>query len=339
MKILFVGSLWKGSTGLHRLTALQDLGHSVHELDVTPKHKPYLLARTLRYLGFQLDIANINGLILDAAQKDKFDFIWVDKVLEISPDTLNAIKLQLPNCKLIFYSPDDMMIAGNQTRHYRACLPVYDLHVTTKSYNVHELKPLGAQEVFFVDNAYDTYTHRPLTMTKEEKAQWGADVGFIGGSEPERSETMLRLAEAGISVTIRGPGWESYREKHPNLIVEPGWVNGDDYARSICATKINLGFLRKVARDKQTTRSIEIPACGGFMLAERTDEHMRLFVEGKEAEFFGDFDELLKKVQYYLAHDQEREQIAAAGYRRCLESGYSNHNRLKVILEHINTLS
>ena len=87
-------------------------------------------------------------------------------------------------------------------------------------------------------------------------------------------------------------------------------------------------------RDLQTTRSIEIPACGGFLLAERTDEHLRLLKEGVEAEYFASDAEMLEKVRYYLTHENERARIAAAGLRRCLTGGYSNADRLTSILHH-----
>ena len=71
------------------------------------------------------------------------------------------------------------------------------------------------------------------------------------------------------------------------------------------------------------------------MLAERTDEHLELFEEGKEAEFFTSREEMLEKARYYLAHSQERQRIAAAGRERCLRSGYSYHDRLRKILTQI----
>jgi len=339
MRILFVGTLWQGATGRHRLAALRDLGHDVVDIDTTPKKGPSILERILGRLGYHLDTVGVNSRILECVRESSIDLVWVDKMLSISRNTLLEIQRNVPGCGVLFYSPDDMMILRNQSRQYLACLPLYDLHVTTKSYNVAELKALGANDVLFIDNAYDPHTHRPIALTAEERAKWGAEVGFVGGFEQERYKLMLYLARSGVPVSVRGPGWKQYSGRHANLDVQPGWLYGDDYARAICATKINLGFLRKVARDLQTTRSIEIPACGGFMLAERTEEHLHLFIEGEEAEFFDGIDELIKKTKHYLARDLERTRIADSGRRRCLTSGYSNHDRIRTILKHIDASS
>jgi spore maturation protein CgeB len=71
------------------------------------------------------------------------------------------------------------------------------------------------------------------------------------------------------------------------------------------------------------------------MLAERTDDHRRLFEEGREAEFFGSFDELLDKCRHYLEHPEQRCAIAAAGLRRCVDADYSYQARLRQVLAEV----
>lgn len=78
---------------------------------------------------------------------------------------------------------------------------------------------------------------------------------------------------------------------------------------------------------------MEIPGCGGFMMAERTKEHQSLFEEDKEAVFFSSNEELLDKCRYYLLHEEERARIAAAGHQRCISSGYSNEVGIRNMLE------
>ena len=55
----------------------------------------------------------------------------------------------------------------------------------------------------------------------------------------------------------------------------------------------------------------------------RTPQHSACFDEGKEAEFFGDHAELVRKAAWYLEHDAERKAIALRGQQRCVSSGYS----------------
>ena len=218
-------------------------------------------------------------------------------------------------------------------------MSLYDLHVTTKTHNIQELRDLGAREVYFMDKAFCPDVHRPLPVSSPDRVRLGSRVSFIGSYEKERAQSMLHLAKGGIEVRIWGPGWtRSHKLSHSNLRIEGKALWEDEYALAICATDINLCFLRKVNRDKQTARSIEIPACGGFMLAERTDEHLRLFEENKEAAYFSSDDELVEKVRYFLKHDEERQRIARAGREHCLKGEYSYQERIEKLFRKLGYL-
>jgi spore maturation protein CgeB len=338
MKILYIGDLTPGATSKMRLRALQDLGHCVTTHDDLGPSRPYensVLYRAVRKFSGPWDFAGANAAILSNLERAEFDVLWLDKALTVKRRTLEAVKRLRPRCKIIGFSLDDMYAAHNHSRRFLNHLPLYDLFITTKSYGVGELKSLGCRQVEFIDNAFDVYTHRPIELTAEDHRKYDCNVGFVGTFEQERADLMAYLGENDISVQIIGDDWHRWTNPHQSVNVRHGAVWGDEYAKAICASKISLCFLRKINRDLQTTRSIEIPACGAFMLAERTDEHLALFEESKEAEFFSSKGELLEKVRYYLAHPDYREQIAAAGRERCLRAGYSYHDRLRKILQQL----
>lgn len=339
MRILFIGPLWQGSTSGQRLHSLRGLGHELDIVDTSQPELPWILyqfSRIFFRLGLAWDFSGANNKILTLITTKEFDIVWVEKGLTIRPSTLVNIRLNFPAARLVSYCIDDMVLRANQSRRYIDSISNYDYHVTNKTYNVDELKLLGAREVLFFANAYDPVAYYPRQLSAIDGQLWSSQVAFLGGFEDHRFEIMLSLAKRGIEITIWGPGWEPYVNRHNNLTIKPGWVQADDAAKIFCSTAINLHFLRKVARDLQTTRSVEIPACGAFMIAERTQEHQGLFREGIEAEFYSDIDELIFKIQYFLNHTELRELIGRRGYTRCVTAGYSYPDRLREILHSIN---
>ena len=343
MKIAYVGPLWDGGTCRMRMRALQDLGHEVFAIDTAAVSLQSgwksILERLLSKVGYPPDSTGVNAKICEIVQRERPDCLWIDKGLTIKPTTLLYVREGLPRTFLVSYSPDDMLQPHNQSHSYLQTIPIYDIHFTTKTYNVDELRTLGAKRAIFIGNAYDPHTHRPIVVSETDRLILGGQVGFIGAFEMERTQQMLALAQAGIPVRVWGWGsWSRWQGKHPDLKIECRPLWGDAYAKAICSFEINLGFLRKINRDQQTTRSVEIPACGGFILAERTEEHLELFEEGKEAEFFGSIEELIEKVQFYLKHEDLRKKIALAGRKRCLRSGYDYHSRMRWMLEQVKSL-
>lgn len=344
-RVLFVGDLNPWSKGVIRGDAFRALGFEVEALSHTARGdpetgggRPSLAFRIGWKLGVQIDTEGVNRRIIDAARARPADLIWIEKGNMIRPATLRALRALCPDARLASYSDDDMTARHNRTRAYARGLRSYDVVFTTKSYNAApgELPALGARRVVVLDKAFDPAQHRPVPVDASARAAYGADVGFIGSFERPRAEAMARLARDGIAVRVWGNGWEAFRDGHDNLTLERRpLINSQRelrYSTGIAATRINLAFLRKANRDLQTDRSIEIPACGGFMLAEYSDEHARLFEEGREAAFFRSTGELAEKIRYYLAHEDERAQIAAAGRARCLASGYSHLDRVRFMV-------
>ena len=51
--------------------------------------------------------------------------------------------------------------------------------------------------------------------------------------------------------------------------------------------------------------------------------------------YFDDEDELVAKIRYYLANENERREIAESSRRRCLDGGYSHRNRIREMIERV----
>ncbi|MDH4152461.1 MAG: glycosyltransferase [Nitrospira sp.] len=75
-------------------------------------------------------------------------------------------------------------------------------------------------------------------------------------------------------------------------------------------------------------RNFEIPGCGGFQLTGNADNLEQYYQDGREVVIFHDNDELIDKIRFYLAHEEERSVIAQAGHERTLrEHTYAHRFR------------
>ncbi len=343
-RILFVGDLARHSRTWQRFTTLQEMGHDVEGLSTRPvDHEAASDVRSSwaerigHRLGRPRDSQGVNATLETRAATGGWDVVWVEKALCLRPETLRKVRDGHPQGRFAFFSEDDMFARHNQSAYFRQCLPLYDVVFTTKSHNAdpQELPALGARRVQYLRKSYDPRFHRPVDVSASQRRELGAKVGFVGTFEEPRARQLEFLAKHGVEVRVFGNGWLSWIGRHPRLCIEGRAVVGEDYIRCLSATDINLGFLRKRNRDQHTDRSVEIPACGAFLLAERSAEHQEMFVEGTEAEFFSSPQELLEKVRFYLASPERRQQLAVAGRRRCEQSHRTHEAALREMWRHV----
>ena len=345
LNILSVGGMdGKSNTCLHRHWALEKIAHRIDVVNTSTKVNLWFrIVYHLFLCGLPIrlpDLKKINKEIIERITVCDYDVVWIDKGIVVYPETLKQIRRLSPDTKIVSYSPDNMALRHNQSQQYLECVPLYDYIITNKSYIIEDMKKMGAKNVTFVNNSYSEDFHKPYELTEEERKKLGGDVGFIGFWEEERCKSILYLVDHGVKVKVFGDAkWNKYTNYSPNLTIMGRFLGDEDYCKSLHAFRISLCFLRKMNYDTQTTRSVEIPACGGFMMAKRTDEHLSLFEEDKEAVYFSSNEELLEKCLYYLKNENIRKKIAEAGRERCVSSGYSNENMVKRILFQVMNLS
>jgi spore maturation protein CgeB len=335
LKILFIGSLGTGQTSLERMKALQDLGHEVASIEAQ-RHiaLPFrILNKVLALLGWFPDFAGLNRDIVDKFKSSSrgFDVVWIEKGTAIWPRTLRALKAKNPKpVHLVHFNPDDPF--GHFDKGWGLFLktiPLYDVHFVSRVPNVAEYKARGAKVVFDYDRSFSKLLHRPLQLDAAEQAEFSTQVGFVGSYAPDRAAMIAYLIENDIPVAVYGNGWEN---KPHWQVIAPHFRSkgrmGEAYVKMLNGMHIALHFLRRENRDEQDSRSFEIPACGVFMLAERSPKHESFFQENEEAVFFDTKEELLEKVRFYIKNPEKVSAIAHKGYLRAIHSGYDHHSRM-----------
>lgn len=358
LKLLYVAPLGYGSTSRGFYEAFQSLDVDIQAVNLNDyQARNSSVQAKLRYKlrshrpRWQ-DIAKLNDAVIQAAHEQEPDLLFFFPLSYVLPETLKATRQYGLN---FAFFVDDMFNRANQTFNFVESIKHTDCILTTKSYNVPEFEAAGAPLVLFVNNSYAPSCHYPVTLTGDDCRQFGGDIAFVGTFRPERADFLGQLIRSLPPTTrfnIWGGGWNKMQRpiywrkrarwsmwRQLQQCIRGSEVWCEDMSRVFRANKINLGLLNRANRDVQTTRTVEIPACGGFLLAERTDEQRALFEEGREAAYFGSFDELVDKIRYYLAHDDERQRIAQAGYERCMASDYSYIDRARFILEQFDKLS
>lgn len=333
MRILYYGPA-DGNSG-SRFRGLKLLGHNVEFVfEQNPLESTCRLIRGIERRLYNGPVTmKLNKMFLQRAMEFKPDLVWVEMGRSVYASTLRRIKERF-DCLLVNSYSDDFL--HKQSRHYNGSIPLYDYIFTPRKINFEEYRKFGAKNVGRFWKGFDPETIFPVGLTNEDRVKFGSDVAFIGHCEPSTIDVLASVSNVFESMKIWGAGWDRYRlPKTLKRVVQFRPAMNEEYRKAICGAKIVLHCLSRWARDTQTSKTFEIPACGGFMLTERTEDHSKLYEEDKEAVFFSDADELIEKLHFYLSHDNLRRRIAEAGRQRCLSSGYSNYERIKIMLDEV----
>lgn len=337
MKILYASGLSLNDTSFYRLLALERLGHQVIPFNAYDYLPGNPLARKIAYrLVAGPSVDRLNRDLLRAAQTEKPDLLWTDKLLTVRPSTLDRVRaLGIPSVSYMIDNPFGPR-RDPGWRLYMKCIPHYDLHVTQRDKNILDYKTRGARDVIKVQTAFEPTLQYPPPAGWSDRDR-DREVSFIGTPYDDRARFLIRLwKEFNLSVTVSGGlVWKPALgpEATEALYRGQGELFRDEYREGIWKSKINLSFLTHSNEDEFVHKSFEIAGCGSFLLAERSPGHLARFKEDEEAVFFTGIEECAAKIRRYLPDEAARNRIAAAGRARALRDGYDNDHQVAVILD------
>jgi len=254
--------------------------------------------------------------------------LYTDQIL---PETVDAIRAHTTT--LCFFHDDAWRLD-----FARFWAGHFDWFTTPDAHRVAFWRSLGYGNVVHFPYAVNPQVYRRMPMEKKQ------DVTFVGMANTYRRWLIKRLKRRGYAMVARGAGWPS------------GHVSQEEMVQTLSTSKISLNISNSVSWDaryllsspralyntlhsKKTAeqmkaRPFEICGCGAFQLTHYVQGLERYYLPGEELEIYLDPDDLVRKLEYFLSHDEEREAIAKRGYERTL-SEHTYGKRFRSVLARI----
>jgi len=250
----------------------------------------------------------INRDLLDKVEKSKPDFVLVLKGKTIN---LNSIKkIRELGIKTINWFPD----ATTNWNSIEFLAPIYDYFFTYDPYILARLKKKGLNNCYYLPFSADLEKDSGFPSVKN----FQYDISFIGSYEPglydARVDYLSELADLDLHIW-GNKNWL----KTPLKKFYHGWIKDDkEMAEIYRKSKIVINIDQQIPEEVGLNlRPFEVTAAGTFLLNDPIKKDIfRLFEDGEEVVVFKNKEDLREKVNYYLIHDQEREKIAQAGFKR-----------------------
>lgn len=338
MKVVFCADLpGTSSSGHQRLWALEQCHAEVFVLN-KQHYKPKLsrwsghLAKIVRQPRLTLDSTKLEQDLIALCQQVNPDIIWLEWAKEFQPETLKKLK-QIGSAPTLISFQDDNPWGDRRGdawmwKEYFKVIPEFDLHLVKRPADVENLTGYGAQETrIWSHGVYKPVFYPSFTQKKYP-------VSFIGTCMDGRASLIEFLLEQGVPLHVFGSHWAK-RSNLPSRFPANfhSAVLGDDYADVIRQSQICLGLVSHSNQDEWTMRTYEVPGCAGLLLAERTQTHHKLFVEGQEAVFFSSPKECLHIIEQLLPNPDLCAKMGQAAYEKCIQNNWLIEYHMQELLD------
>lgn len=284
---------------------------------------------TLQSLVTQVTVINAGTSIAEAAARISPDLVLILDGMYITTEELDHVRSQ--GFRVAVWLTDDPYYTDltiTTVKHY-------DYVFTLELNCVSLYKQLGCEQVHYLPFGVHTEHYGPLpTQTPFPLKR---DVSFIGSAYWNRIYFLQPIMPQLVkyNTNINGVWWDRLPEYpvYQHKIELGKWMGPVETAAAYNASKIVINLHRSHEDDSvnqnllnipaasPNPRTFEISACGTLQLCDARDDLARFYEPAKEIVTYSSPQDLLEKVEFYLTHEKERQDIAL----RALERTYRDH--------------
>lgn len=207
------------------------------------------------------------------------------------------------------------------------------------------------KKYYVIPNAANRILHFPTKPVD----RYAYDIVYLGAKLPHKAwlfENVLPSLKRKYKVGVFGPYW-TLRD---NILRVAGRLSScvkfrygtrlfndlritipdDQESQLYSSAKICLNFHEREPDGSQphyivNQRTFKIPACGGFQICDHVPAIRKYFAEDELVMARIDKDDWLDKIEYFLAHEEDRKEIQRKGSKRALRD-HTYHNRVNQVL-------
>jgi len=280
----------------HRLSnGLIRAGHSVYNFSARDVARQSTVFRSRKF-----GAAKMNRRLLEVVENYRPDLLLMGHTEMVRPETLARVRAIAPDIKIAMYWLDWV----RNLRNIQAYFPHLDrffissdpAELDTVLYD-----PSPRPPAHFLANFADAAIDRKRGF---DRCDYRYDVLFVGRPDSARSE-MIECLEAIDGLRV---GHFGYDKK--NMLF------GEQYLETIATSRIAINYSRTNTYFYYSSdRLIHLVANGAMVLCQRYPGAVEIFSED-EMVYFSNLTELQSLARHYIANDDQRRQIAKAGWRR-----------------------
>lgn len=332
-RLLIVGDPTPTHVGAHLLEAARTLGIEARLADVRVAFAGPAWRRRLAWWAFghrPVRLAAFGRSVVREARTFEADTILATGLAPL--DDASLAELGAMGVRRANFLTDDPWNPAHRAPWFARALPRYDHVFSPRRANLDQLCHEGIRRVSYLPFGFSPTAHRiEAPATEEERRQLETDVLLAGGADSERVAMLTPLVQSGLRVALHGGYWDRYPQTRPYA---RGFLDAAGLRRATASACVCLGLVRRANRDGHSMRTFEIPASGGCLLADRTDDHVALFgPEGECVMYFDEAADLVGKARWLVERPDERQRLARAAHARITGGGHTYADRLAVILD------